>query len=443
MSSLLHARIEAPLSSMPGASSADSLIAKINKFKSVVENIRDENLELERVRDQYLIHLQQCQEDHETLRSLYKSLKQRFDRASANMYAGQTVPTDQYSTSIMPQNGNPIQSTPSLPSSSGNAGGEVLKPTITSSKYNLNLKFAMHIEGILCSVAYDKTGSKIAFSNGIVLYIIDSNTGQPLVQWKLPIDIDLDKAHCRSITFSPDGNLIAMTGSVDEIYLIGISPNTPQPEFLTLRGHTKEASSVVFGADGKTLISGGFDGCVLIWDVASRQEVRRIPHEPGPQGDCAIVGIAAAPDHSFYAVAFSSGSVRAYSSGFDSQVSFTGHESVMSVAVSPHDFHIATVAQDGAANVWLIRVAAQCVRQLQGHTDFALSAAFSPREPILVTGSKDQTVRLWDYQSGEALAVIAAHANTVFGVAHRPGAVREFVSVGGDGNVIVWEYSPL
>jgi WD40 repeat protein len=43
-------------------------------------------------------------------------------------------------------------------------------------------------------------------------------------------------------------------------------------ELATLRGHTNEVLSLAITADGKTLISGGNDKTIKLWDLTTRKE---------------------------------------------------------------------------------------------------------------------------------------------------------------------------
>ena len=81
-------------------------------------------------------------------------------------------------------------------------------------------------------------------------------------------------------------------------------------------------------------------------------------------------------------------------------------------------------------------------KTLEGHTDIVLCAKFSYNNPLLFTGSKDKTIRVWSLEFGDCVALIGAHQNSVFGIDHHKKENR-FISCGGDGTICAWEYQYL
>lgn len=73
------------------------------------------------------------------------------------------------------------------------------------------------------------------------------------------------------------------------------------------------------------------------------------------------------------------------------------------------------------------------MRYLPGHTQFVQALAFTPDSRLLISGSADQTIRVWDLTSGESRKH-TPHTKWVSGVAIAPDG-KEFCSVGHDGRV--------
>lgn len=80
-----------------------------------------------------------------------------------------------------------------------------------------------------------------------------------------------------ALAFAPDGHSVA-TGSPDGALRLwdtgGVRKAAPAPAAApsaTLPGHRGEVTAVAFTPDGRTLISGGKDGTVRVWDLATRR----------------------------------------------------------------------------------------------------------------------------------------------------------------------------
>src|SRR5438132_11891835 len=63
------------------------------------------------------------------------------------------------------------------------------------------------------------------------------------------------------------------------------------------------------------------------------------------------------------------------------------------------------------------QVPATQTRRLGGHTDAVWSVAFSPNGQQAVSGSYDQTLRLWDVGTGHELQRFEGHTGAVLSVA--------------------------
>ncbi|PSN11515.1 hypothetical protein C7293_23965 [filamentous cyanobacterium CCT1] len=79
----------------------------------------------------------------------------------------------------------------------------------------------------------------------------------------------------------------------------------------------------------------------------------------------------------------------------------------------------------------------QPVQTLAGHQSWVTAVAFNPQQPVLVSGSLDDTLRIWNWPSGDLLHSLKGHARGVNDVTiDRRGQV--LVSCGDDATIKVW-----
>jgi WD40 repeat protein len=96
-------------------------------------------------------------------------------------------------------------------------------------------------------------------------------------------------------------------------------------------------------------------------------------------------------------------------------------------------------SNDNTIRIWDARSGAEVGPVLRGHEDYILSVDISPNGSKIVSGSQDFTVRIWDAYSGnELLAPLRGHDHVVRSVAFSPDA-RLIVSGSRDRTIRVWD----
>jgi WD40 repeat protein len=76
---------------------------------------------------------------------------------------------------------------------------------------------------------------------------------------------------------------------------------------------------------------------------------------------------------------------------------------VFAVAFSPNGRRIVSGSFDNTMQIWDAESGEAIGEPLQGHSSFVCSVAYSHDGRRIVSGSFDSTVRIWDAESGEAI----------------------------------------
>ena len=183
-------------------------------------------------------------------------------------------------------------------------------------------------------------------------------------------------------------------------------PDLSSPGFRrALTGHASYLRTVAMAPDGSWLVTGGQDGRVRVWDVATGQERAAL------QGHTAWVSaVAVAPDGSWLASCGLDETVRIWdvASGRE-RAALQGHTKfVNEVAVAPDASWLVSAGQDGTVRVWDVATGRERTA-LHGHTPWLSAVAVAPDGSWLAS-SLDETVRIWDAATGRERAVLKKRA---------------------------------
>ena len=117
-----------------------------------------------------------------------------------------------------------------------------------------------------------------------------------------------------------------------------------------------------------------------------------------------------------------------------------GHsDMVFSLAFSPDGKYAISGSQDQTLKLWDISTGKE-IRTFQGHSSTIKSVAFSPNYKYALSGSGDNTMKLWDVSTGKELRTFTGHLNSVSSVEFSPDS--KFVLSGSyDKTLKLWDAS--
>jgi uncharacterized protein with WD repeat len=238
----------------------------------------------------------------------------------------------------------------------------------------------------------------------------------------------------RSVAWSPDGRRLASGENTVKIW------DAESGALLrTLTGHSDDVRSVSYSSDGRRLASESADKTVKIWDVESGSLLRTLVHS------YAVWVGAFSPDGRRIASGSDESNVIIWDAENGAQLrTLSGHYHVYSVAWSPDGRRVATTSTktvrvwDAESGVLLrtITLTAYGNSIPPGHSNYVYSVAWIPDGRWIASGSFDNTVKIWDAESGVLLrTLVHSGSGGVRSVSYSPDGRR--LASGGD-NVKIW-----
>jgi hypothetical protein len=109
------------------------------------------------------------------------------------------------------------------------------------------------------------------------------------------------------------------------------------------------------------------------------------------------------------------------------------------VAFSPDGTRIVSGSYDETIQIWDAQTGEEVVEPLEGHTDIVQPVTFSPDGTRIVSGPDDETIQIWDLKIGEEVVEpLKGHTDFIVSVAFSPDGTR-IVSSSIDKTIIIWD----
>ena len=252
----------------------------------------------------------------------------------------------------------------------------------------------------------------------------------------------LGKGMVQRITYSPDGKLIAVIGT--------LSISLYDAETLTEVGMIAEgANAIAFSPDGGTLASGSWsDRTVHLWEVSTQKRVGelRLP------GQSRVTALNFTLDGNTLAVGYGNGDITLWDMSTQQQTALLNTPSsvLWTLAFSPDGKLLASGGyNDATISLWyvptqrLVGSFEEHARNTRRQTHGVSSVAFSPDGKTLASGSGfDDTVRLWDVATHSLITLLENSADEeykgVHSVAFSPDGTI-LAAAGDDAKIQLWD----
>lgn len=250
------------------------------------------------------------------------------------------------------------------------------------------------------------------------------------------------RANVKCVEFVGSEGMAVAAGSSDNC--VGVWDTESGALLGMLEGHTSRVWDVSSAPSGRLLASGSADGTVRLWSAQQASDAKH-----------ACVGVLGGAHDAgdVYSVQFHPGESHLVSGGYDKTLrlhdvrtgqvikTFVGHQAaVSSVAFNPYGNLIISGSKDSTIKFWDI-VSGVCVRTFSSHLGEVTSVACNRSGSMLVSSSKDNSNRLWDMRAARPVRRFKGHQNTSKNFVRASFGPDETLVVGGseDGYVYIWD----
>ncbi len=237
------------------------------------------------------------------------------------------------------------------------------------------------------------------------------------------------------IAFSPDGARLASASADRRIIIYDVLAGR---QMRVLNGHTQGVTALQFSWDGSKLMSGSTDGTVRVWDIEEERELKMV--RLGPYTS-AVRTLSWSRDGAEFLVGgdnYGAASLSLYR--LDPEVELRRFATTLNPTIAVRVFDGGKRAVSAGMehlHVWDTTKDTELSRFGAGFQ----VCSFTDDGRLALTGNADQTVTVWDTETGTALETYKGHAAGISSVTISADG-RFGASAADDGTIRLWEMPP-
>lgn len=280
------------------------------------------------------------------------------------------------------------------------------------------------------------------------------------------------------VAITPDGKNIVSCSEDQTIKIWNLETGELEK---TLIGHLGKVLSIAITSDDEKIVSCSYDGSIKFWSLKTGKELYTLAKYDNPYNPIKSVAIHSngemvacllgegkglyikfiIKDHpeldkidigswnwentkalAFSPIGHACASVSRYGitiRSFSGSIIRTIMENVgivMSVAYTSDGQLLISGSKDNTIKIWQPAMG-NLIRTLEGHSGAVNSLAITSDNKILVSGSEDQTIKLWEIETGEEICTLTGHTGIVYSIAISPDN-QTIVSGSQDGTIKIW-----
>ncbi len=232
------------------------------------------------------------------------------------------------------------------------------------------------------------------------------------------------------VALTPDNRFLVSAGMDHDLRVWDLETGRL---FKTLSLHQTAICALAISEDGSLMLSGDQSGTVALWDLKTWEPLRVIQTNGGYIGKLEFAHkgswFVLAAEKNIYLVPFADQPYRV----------LEGHtDKVHSLELAANDEQLLSGSWDNTARLWDLS-SGKTLQVFEGHAKSVFDAIFSPDQKKVLTAASDNSIRIWDILTGNCVQTLTGHRDWVTKLRFSPDG-KKLISISFDNTARAWSY---